>query len=393
MKKAVLLFTAVCASTILLSGCTPKSTEVEFSSLGNNFLSMNTQATLVVSDRFTQEKKDKFEDLCYVISRTLNDINSSLSANVVNSSVNKFNEAEAGETVEIDITAYKVLSLAKEVYTLTDGYYNPAIYYNVQAYGFNEASDMDKPLDERIPHNYVIGKYNELSSHFGEIEITKDTSNKCYATKPTKTVEIDGVTYSMKIDLGGIGKGYAADEVNKIIDEYGFKYGYFSFGTSSIAVKEHYLNGDYNLSFTNPRSDIEGNAYLSTAIKNKNISTSGDYEQYFLYDTDGDEVKERYCHVFDPTTGRPVQTDIMSATVIGGSAAEDDALTTAIMAMGRKNAVEFINEKLSDRQVVFTYDNNGKYEIITNLPQGNYKVMHSKFEVVSTLSDGKIIIG
>ena len=392
MKKSALALTAICASLILSSGCNLNGDE-EFSSLDNYFLSMNTQATLVISDKFTKERKEKFDALCNLISIKLNNINSSLSTNVVNSSINKFNQAEAGETVEIDITAFEVLTKAKAVYTLTEGYYNPAVYYSVQAFGFNEASDMSKPLEERIPPDSVIESYVELSSHFGEIELYKDDSNKCYAIKPSATVEVAGVTYSMKIDLGGIGKGYAVDEVNKLIDEYGFKNGYFSFGTSSIFVKEHYLSGDYNLNFTNPRSDSESSSYLKTLVKNQSISTSGDYEQFFLYDNDGDGERERYCHVFDPTTGKPVNTGIMSASLIGGSASEDDALTTAIMAMGKDRAVQFINENLSDRKVVFTYDNNGKYEIITNIPDDEISVLHSKFEIVSTLLNGKIITG
>lgn len=392
MKKIISAITAVCASLILFTGCTPKE-ETEYSSRNSLFLSMNTEASLIVSDIFTTEKKNKFEEMSQDISNTLNKINNSLSVNVLNSSINKFNQAGAGETVEIDNTAFEVLTLAKNVYDLTGGYYNPAVYYNVQAYGFNESSVLGKPLDERIPSDVVIEKYNSLSSHFGEVEIYQAENNKYYAVKPTVTIDIDGVTYSMKIDLGGIGKGYAVDEVNKIIDGYGFKYGYFSFGTSSILIKEHYKNGGYNLGITNPRTDMEGNVYLSVSVKNESLSSSGDYEQFFLYDSDGDGVKEWYCHVFDPTTGKPVQTGIMSATVIGGSAAEDDALTTAIMAMGKERAVDFINEKLSSRRVVFSYDANGKYEIITNIPESELSVVHSKFEIVSTLSDGKIVLG
>ena len=55
-------------------------------------------------------------------------------------------------------------------------------------------------------------------------------------------------------------------------------------------------------------------------------------------------------------TGKPVQTGIMSSTILGGSAAGDDAYTTAIMAMGREKAIEFIQTKLTDRRVVFTLD-------------------------------------
>ena len=151
MKKIISAITAVCASLILFTGCTPKE-ETEYSSRNSLFLSMNTEASLIVSDIFTTEKKNKFEEMSQDISNTLNKINNSLSVNVLNSSINKFNQADAGETVEIDNIAFEVLTLAKNVYDLTGGYYNPAVYYNVQAYGFNESSVLGKPLDEiRVP--------------------------------------------------------------------------------------------------------------------------------------------------------------------------------------------------------------------------------------------------
>lgn len=390
MKKLIAALGAVLVSLTIFSGCG----EVEkYSNKYTYFVAMNAEAVLAVSDVFTSEKQNKYKELCSEISNTLTSLDASLSANISNSSISKFNAAAAGEKVEIDLTAYKVLTLAKSVYDLTEGFYNPAVYYSVQAYGFNESSELGQPLDERIPSDDLIAKYNILSAAFGDIEIIKDDNNKCYAVKSATTIEIDGVTYSMKIDLGGIGKGYAVDEINKLIDRYGFKYGYFNFGTSSISIREHYKNDDYSLNLTNPRSDIESGTYFSTKIRNACLSTSGDYEQFFLYDSDGDGVKERYCHIFDPTTGKPVQTGIMSATVIGGSAAEDDALTTAIMAMGKDKAVEFINGRLTGRKVTFAFDNGGSYEIITNIPESEFTVTHSKFTVANTLTDGKIVLG
>lgn len=390
MKKIFTVAATLSLIAALAAGC---NNQPDYSSKNYSFYSMNTQADLIISDKFTSELSKKFDDLCSAINAELYKIDNSISVNVGNSSISKFNGAQAGEAVVIDQTAYTVLSEAKRIYELTDGYYNPAVYYNVQAYGFNESSSPDKPNEQRIPSDELIEKYQQLSSHFGETEIYQGEDNRFYAKKPAATVEIDGETYSMKIDLGGIGKGYAVDVVNAVIDEYGFKYGYFSFGTSSIVCKEHYINGDYKLGFYNPRSTLFSENYATTAIKNASLSTSGDYEQFFLYDSDGDGVKEWYCHVFDPTTGKPVQTGIMTATVIGGAAAEGDALTTAIMAMGKERAVQFINDMLSDRKVTFTYDNGGNYEIITNIPEDEITVINEEFKIVNTLSDGKIVLG
>lgn len=391
MKKIISPFIAVLASSIFICGCTP-SEESGISSKACNYFSMNTDASLVISDVFTAERKSAFDGLCEDVGKTLNGIERSISLNVENSSIARFNAAGAGETVEIDIIAYEVLTLAKSVYALTDGYYNPAIYYNVAAYGFNGSSLSDKPTSERIPSDGIIEKYNELSSRFGETEIY-DKDGKYYAKKPEAEIEAGGENLSMKIDLGGIGKGYAVDEVNELIEERGFNYGFFSFGTSSIVVKEHHSNGDYIIQLTNPRPDYDGGTYLNIKVKGEGLSTSGDYEQYFLYDSDGDGTEERYCHVFNPATGKPVQTGIMSATVIGGSAAEDDALSTAIMAMGKDRAVEFINAKMSDRRVVFCCERGGKYEVISNVPKEQFGGVHVKYEFNYTLSDGKIVSG
>ena len=87
---------------------------------------------------------------------------------------------------------------------------------------------------------------------------------------------------------------------------------------------------------------------MITPIANLSVSTSGDNAQYYMIDG------VRYCHVINPKTGKPVQTGVMSATILGGSAAEDDAYTTAIMAMGRDKAAEFVKTKLTDRRVVFS---------------------------------------
>lgn len=384
MKKLFAALSAALSALIIFSGCS-----ADFSNKLKVYYSMNAEADLVISDRFGSKKSEKsraFEKLCDEVDGVLNGLNSSLSLTLSSSYVKKFNEAEAGEKVEINKPCYEVFTIAKNMYELTGGYYNPAVYYSVQAYGFNEAYDKDRPLSDRIPDEGLIEKYRGLSTHFGEVELS-ESGGKYYAKKPSATIEEGGVTYSLKLDLGGIGKGYAVDKVNELIDEYCFKYGYFNFGASSMVCKTHYENGDYVFGSSNPRPDEEGRVYMTTNAQNVCRSTSGDYEQYFVLDG------VRYCHVFDPTTGKPVQTSIMSATVIGGSAAEDDALTTAIMAMGKNLAVQFINEKLSDRKVVFTFDGGESYEIITNIPESELTVTHSKFKLANTVVDGKIVLG
>ena len=314
----------------------------------DNYFAMTTTAKLVVySDFSTEDKATQFNNLSKAVRSKLYEVEKALSTTIANSDVYAFNNAQAGEQLEISQIAYEVLSEAKAVYTFTEGYYNPALYYNVQIYGFGGADDYPKNASE-MPENSKIAKYIDLAKHFGDI-VLKEEEGKYFVTKPEYTVKVDGQTLSMKLDLGGIGKGYAVDCVDALLDEYGYKFGYFSFGTSSMLVKNNVGDGYFSLGLSSPRSPSR-EPYLSTTIRNEKLSTSGDNEQYYMVDG------VRYCHIIDPTTGKPIQTGIMSATIIGGSAAEDDALTTAIMCMGRDKAIMFIEEKLTDRRVVFTVE-------------------------------------
>lgn len=383
MKKLFSVAAALLMSVAFFAGCNniPDNNidELEYTTKSYAFYYMNAEADLIISDKFGSDKKNKFDGLCSEIDTTLSSVDSSLSVNVKTSAISAFNGAEAGETVPIDYTAYRALNIAKSVYELTEGYYNPAVYYSVQAYGFNDAFDESTPLKDRIPPESVTASYTSLAAHFGEIELYQGEDNKYYAVKPSATVQVNGETLSLKIDLGGIGKGIAVDEVNALIDKHGFSCGFFSFGSSSIVCKEHYKNGEYTLTLTNPRADAESGFYAKVGVKDKCLSSSGDYQQYFILDG------KRYSHVFNPKTGRPVETGIMSATVIGGTAAEGDALTTAIMAMERDRAVKFMEEKLSSLGVAFSYDDGGSYLIYTNIE--GLQPAHSAFKVQENVAE------
>lgn len=344
------------------------------------FYAMNAEASLYINAEAVSGRQGDYNKLLKEVGEVLDGLENSLSATVKNSSVSKFNDAAAGETVEIDENAYNVLNIAKDMYAFTDGAYNPAVYYSVIAYGFNSDGDFPESAED-LPAEEEVAAYVEISRRFGEIGLY-ESEGKFYAEKPDFTVDYGGQTLSLKIDLGGIGKGYAVDMVDDLFDKYGFAYGYFDFGASSFLCKKSYVNegGLYSVSLIDPRAKFTHYGVIRAA--DVCLSTSGDYEKFYTLDG------VRYCHVIDPVTGSPVQTGIMTATVIGGSAAEDDALTTAIMAMGRERAAEFIVEKLSGRKVVFTFDNSGAYEVVTNIPENEFTYISSDYTYVAAAEAG-----
>ena len=373
MKKFLALtVSSLAAVTLLTAGCAEQFDTSPY------FFAMAADAAFVIPKDIRAEKEKDCYRLYGETRSLLNELDSSLSASNENSYISKFNRAAPGAEVELNKTAYEVLSLAKNIYEKTGGYYNPAVYYNVQAYGFGGAAEKFPSDSSELPHDEVIEKYNLLSASFADLSL-EERDGRYFTVKPSASVEIGGVSYSLKLDLGGVGKGYAVDKVNALMDGRGINYGYFSFGESSIAFKK--FNGKetdaYTLGLSNPRYAPNRGGYMHTKVKDVCISTSGDNVKY--YEIDG----VRYCHIIDPATGKPVQTGIMSATVIGGSAAEADALTTALMAMGREKACEFIKTYLKDRKAVFTYDNGEFYEIVTNIPKQELSNIDDRYTLIS----------
>lgn len=309
---------------------------------------MGTWANLVVSDDFSSEEKvSAFKGLETAVSALLADVENSVSVQKEESCIIGFNSASAGAKVKIDKISYEILSAALEMYSFTEGYYNPAVYYSLRDFGFYGQYEL--MTEENLPSEGALEKYVRLSSHFGEIKLSEEEDGY-YAVKPDYTEELNGETLSLKIDLGGIGKGYVADRVNGLMDEYGFAYGNFNFGSSSMAVKKHYSGGSYSIGLIDPRARESGSVYFCFSAANALISTSGDYERY--YEIGG----VRYSHIINPFTGKPSRTGITSATVIGGSTAENDAVTTALICMGKEKAVQFINANLSGRNAVFALE-------------------------------------
>lgn len=335
-----------------------------------------------ISDEELAQATEKANALHEEITGLLTSLDSSMNIANENSYISQFNSAEAGSEIEIDYHTYQVLSIAIRMFEETDGYYNPGVYYSVDLYGFGVRSNNEaRPYDRKdpsveLPDNEYVTAFQQLGESFAEVS-TYQRDGKYYVSKPEKTVTVEGRTYSLAMDLGGIGKGYAIDLADRLIDEAGFKYGYFNFGSSSQAINESPSkdsDGMFELSFQNPRKFL-GAGYLTTRTANVAISTSGDY--ILSYTIDG----TRYSHIINPKTGAPIRTGIATATVLDGregegiySAAEADARTTALCAMGVEKATEYMNE-LTEKgiKVAFLHENGiGWLNFYTNMEDGTY---------------------
>ncbi len=149
----------------------------------------------------------------------------------------------------------------------------------------------------------------------------------------------------MSIDLGGIAKGYAADEVKKFLLERGFTKGIINLGGNVLTFGEKSPGVKWKIGVQDP-SDKRGN-YIGTLTTGASaVVTSGIYERFFIEDG------KRYHHILDPDSGYPVDNSLLSITIISDNAISADALSTVIFSEGLEKGIKLL-ETFPGRDGVF----------------------------------------
>lgn len=98
--------------------------------------------------------------------------------------------------------------------------------------------------------------------------------------------------------------------------------------------------------------DIKGKYIGIVEVSDKAVITSGDYERYF------EENGKRYHHIFDPNTGYPANSGLISATIITGLSIEGDALSTAVFVLGLEKGIELVESLEGVEGIFITEDKN-----------------------------------
>jgi len=151
----------------------------------------------------------------------------------------------------------------------------------------------------------------------------------------------------MKLDLGAIAKGYAADEIVRIVTEHKIRRAIIDLGGNVYAFGEKSPGKSWTIGVRDPENNT-GDSILSLPVANKSVVTSGVYERFF----EQDGIK--YHHILDTETGYPVQNDLLSVTIITGKSMQADALSTSVFALGAKKGKALV-ESLPDTDAIFVF--------------------------------------
>lgn len=352
------IFSVLLAISIPLTavGCEKKGSIIEFQCF-------NTEVYV----QSTQNIPTKVES---AIKSCLIDLENKFTTQSQTSFISNFNRSNQGEIFNLDQSSFQVLSLAKKIYDFSDGYYDASVYPLAKLYGFapyKYSASYTPPTQEQINAELKKVNFNDVILDYDLKTLTKNSND-------------------VKIDLGGIVKGYAVDLVAQILKDNKITTGYVNIGGSSLNL----LSVD-TLGVRHPRKPL-GNAILTVNCKgqkNLSVSTSGDYEKYYK-----DNNGNKYCHLINPKTGLTATTGVASATILGVSGAESDALTTAICLLNHNlvNAenshlitfLKKITQTYSNCSIYVVFDDGQNKLLITNKIQGeNFTLHDTEYSIVN----------
>jgi FAD:protein FMN transferase len=239
-------------------------------------------------------------------------IDDSMSTYKPTSEVSQVNAKAADGPMKISKELFDLLVTAKQYSVLTDGafditYASVGYMYDFRKHVHPDDAQIDKALPAVNYRHVLLDPKNQ----------TVQFSQK-----------------GVRIDLGGIAKGYSVDKGIEVLQSFGFTRAYVSAGGDSRIIGDRF-GKPWIVGIRDPRKG-EGSVITKIPLADAAISTSGDYERFF------EENGVRYHHIIDPRTGHSA-SKVRSATVIGPYATRTDGLSKTAFVLGPEKAMEIYN--------------------------------------------------
>src|SRR5277367_3103159 len=277
---------------------------------------VNRVADGIMGTRITvelwSEDKKKADHAIDAVLDEFRRLDESMSTYKPSSEVSQVNAKAADGPLHISKELFDLLVTAKEYSTLTDGAFDITYASVGYLYDFRKHVRPDEAqIDKALP-----------AVNFRHLLLDPKQQTVQFSQK------------GVRIDLGGIAKGYSVDRGIDVLKSRGFTRMYVSAGGDSRIVGDRF-GKPWMVGIRDPRKG-EGEVITRIPLVDAAISTSGDYERFF------EEDGVRYHHIIDPRTGHSA-SKVRSATVIGPYATRTDGLSKTAFVLGPEKAMEIYN--------------------------------------------------
>ncbi len=251
-------------------------------------------------------------------------INKTLSIFDKKSAVAGVNNNTSKKIYKLNPDLYLLMRRCYEYYALTQGAFDITVEPLVEAWGFGPSPPEKKKIDPRA--------IADILKYVGMDKIVFNDACRTIVFKDPRA----------RIDFGGIAKGYAVDEVVKVLRRRGIKSAVVNMGGDLYCMGDNMAAEGWSIGIRDP--DDKKNIIAALRVKDKALATSGNYENFHIYGG------REYGHIIDPKTGRAVRNNLRSVTVLADDCTTADALATAVFVLGEKKGLE-LAEKLAGIEV------------------------------------------
>ncbi|KXZ39835.1 thiamine biosynthesis lipoprotein [Alkalithermobacter thermoalcaliphilus JW-YL-7 = DSM 7308] len=317
MKKLVLFL--IVLMICILSGCVSK----DESYISKTDLVMGTIVDLHVYGYDDKNILNKAFD-------RLKDIEKMMSINIGSSEISSINKHSGQKPIIVSKDTFYVVYKSLYYAKLSNGKFDPTIGPLVQLWNIGNEN-------AKIPSQCDISKVLSLIN-YNDVVLDKEKNSIFLKEK------------NMSLDLGGIAKGYAADEIRKIFEENGITSAVINIGGNIVTIGNNPDGRPWNIGVQDPNEDT-GSYMGILQVKDASVVTSGIYERYIKSN------EKIYHHIFDTTTGYPVDNEILSVTIINENSIDGDALSTVIFLSGVYDGLSLIESIENTECIIVTKDN------------------------------------
>lgn len=251
-------------------------------------------------------------------------VNQALSTWRKDSALSRFNDDDRGQWMDIDPELAEVLGYALSLAETSGGAYDVTVGPLVNLWGFGPDA-----ATFRVPDAAAI---EAARARVGWRKVEVDLAGHRARKQP-----------GVRVDLSSLGKGRGVDRVAEYLDGAGVTDYLIDLSGKLRARGRNAQRGYWQVAVEQPAADDPGGAPRTVpavvALRDESIATAGDYRRYF--ETGG----RHYSHIIDPRSGMPVEHATLSATALGSTCMQADALATMLMVMPPADATRLAAEE------------------------------------------------
>ena len=295
--------------SLALAACKPGAKTLNFSGL-----TMGTSYNIVAVDPSRKvdeaEAKAQIESALALVNKQMSNWDSS-------SEISQFNAKTDLGAMQVSADLAKVMRAAEDVHIASEGRFDTTMGPLIELWGFGANGAKHMATDAEI------AQAQARSGHGATLNVGATSLQKRRS---------DAQVY-----LSAIGKGYGADQVGQALQALGINDYMVEIGGDLYASGNNPNGLPWQIGIESPDPAARG-VMQAVGISGMGLASSGDYRNFF--EADG----QRFSHLIDPATGRPVDHNTASATVLAENAMLADAWSTAMLILGRERGMEIAAE-------------------------------------------------